>query len=79
MMRRVLIVYKVQDADFKPTELSQIAGGGIANKSLDKECRYLALTPFALPSLLAEPSSLIFLGELPQRAINCSHRNPREF
>jgi hypothetical protein len=47
MMRRVLIVYKVQDADVKPTELSQIAGGGIANKSLDKERRYLALTPLA--------------------------------
>ena len=37
MMRWVLIVYKVQDADVKPTELCQIAGGGIANKSLDKE------------------------------------------
>jgi len=49
MMRWVLIVDKVQDADFKPTELSQIAGGGIANKSLDKECRYLALPPFAPP------------------------------
>jgi len=48
MMRRVLIVYKVQDADFKPTELSQIAGGGIAN-NLDKECSYSALTPFAPP------------------------------
>ena len=46
-MRRVLIVYKIQDADVKPTELSQIAGGGIANKTLDKECRYLALTPLA--------------------------------
>ena len=46
-MRWVLVVDKVQDADVKPTELSQIAGGGMANKSLDKECRYLALTPFA--------------------------------
>ena len=36
-MRWVLIVDKIQDADVKPTELSQIAGGGIANKSLDKE------------------------------------------
>jgi len=52
MMRRVLIVYKVQDADFNPTELSQIAGGGIENNSLDKECRYLALTPLA-PSHLS--------------------------
>ena len=46
-MRWVLVVDKVQDADVKPTELSQIAGGGMPNKSLDKECRYLALTPFA--------------------------------
>ena len=53
-MRWVLILYKVQDADVKPTELSQIAGGGIANKSLDKECRYLALTPFA-PLIFISP------------------------
>jgi hypothetical protein len=54
----------------QPTELSQITGGGIAN-NLDKECSYFALTPFCL--------SLIFLGELPQRAIQSPHRNPREF
>jgi uncharacterized protein with GYD domain len=39
----------------KLTELSQIAGGGMANKSLDKECRYLALTPFALYSFKQKP------------------------
>jgi hypothetical protein len=48
MMRWVLTVYKIQDGDIKPTELGQIAGGGIAN-NLDKECRYFALTPFCFP------------------------------
>ena len=57
MMRRVLIVYKVQDADVKPTELSQIAGGGMANKSLDRECRYLA-DPFCSHFLFSPRLSL---------------------
>jgi len=47
-MRWVLFVDKVQDADVKPTESSQIAGCRIAN-NLEKECSYLALTPFVPP------------------------------
>ena len=57
-MRWVLFVDKIQDADVKPTELSQIGGGGMANKSLDKECRYLALTPFCSLTRAINPCCL---------------------
>lgn len=78
-MRWVPIVDKIQNADAKPTRVESNRREWDNKQKSRQGVPLLGSRPFAplhdCPSLL----SLIFLGELPQRAIQCSHRNPEEF